>query len=121
MPFELGIAYAFASLSSRHSFIVLEAKRFRLNKTCTDLNGIDPCIHHGKVEGIIGCILNALGRPKLMPRLDELINLHQEVSASMSRVKKLSRRKTIFSRNLFLESVELASKICYARGMLRED
>ncbi len=42
MPFELGIAFALSRLERSHKFVLLEAKRHRLQKTLSDVNGIDP-------------------------------------------------------------------------------
>jgi hypothetical protein len=58
MPFELGMAVSFAKLNkNRHSFYLFEERRFRLQKTLSDLNGYDPYIHNGNSVGVIGSIL----------------------------------------------------------------
>ena len=42
MPFELGIAFTLRRIDGgRHRFVLLEAKGHRLQKTLSDLNGID--------------------------------------------------------------------------------
>jgi hypothetical protein len=57
MPFELGLAVALARRSpNRHQFRVLEAAPYRLQHSLSDLNGFDPYIHHGTVNGMFEAI-----------------------------------------------------------------
>lgn len=63
MPFELGLACAVANLGQRrprHAFVLLERRRYRLQRTLSDLNGFDPYIHNGTVAGTIESIMDAL-------------------------------------------------------------
>jgi len=59
MPFELGLAVALSlseSRRQRHGFVLLESKRFRLQRSLSDMNGYDPLIHHGTQGGAIHSI-----------------------------------------------------------------
>lgn len=62
MPFEAGLATAIALDRRRHERFLLESQRYRLQRTCSDLNGTDPEIHGGTAEGILRCVLNLFGR-----------------------------------------------------------
>jgi hypothetical protein len=66
MPFELGIAFALKRIDG-HKFVLLEAKRHRLQKTLSDTNGIDPGIHDGTATGMISCVLSSLAKPTRNP------------------------------------------------------
>src|SRR5205085_8759319 len=67
MPFELGIAFTLARIERNHDFIILEAVRHRLQKTLSDVNGIDPGIHAATARGAISCIVSQLGKPRGNP------------------------------------------------------
>src|SRR3954468_22203921 len=77
MPFELGIAVAMRHLDSQRAFIVLEGKRFRLQKTLSDLNGIDPENHNRSSPGVFSCVLSSLGSEAgnpTVPQVSRLVN-----------------------------------------------
>jgi hypothetical protein len=75
MPFELGLAVAWANLNPKsHSWFVCESKNRRLQKSLSDLNGTDPNIHAGTVEGVMRELCNAFIRPRaLMPSVPEML------------------------------------------------
>lgn len=43
---------------SKHSYIVMEEKAYRLQITLSDLNGIDPIIHRNAQSGIVNGVLD---------------------------------------------------------------
>jgi hypothetical protein len=54
MPFELGIAVAWAAQNpSRHTWFTCEEDQYRPLKSISDLNGTDFHIHDGTVEGVM--------------------------------------------------------------------
>jgi hypothetical protein len=59
MPFELGLAVAWAQANPRHRWFVFEFVRRRLNASLSDLDGTDPYAHGGTVRGIIREVCNA--------------------------------------------------------------
>src|SRR5580698_638116 len=54
MPFELGLSVAHerASKGGKHEWFVCESMNLRLAKSLSDLNGTDPNIHGGTVNGL---------------------------------------------------------------------
>ena len=53
MPFELGLTVALERIAIRkHAWVVCESKRFRLNKSLSDLDGTDVYIHGGTIRGV---------------------------------------------------------------------
>ena len=53
MPFELGLAVAHEKTElKKHEWFVCESKRYRLAKSLSDLNGTDPFIHDGRIDGV---------------------------------------------------------------------
>jgi len=60
MPLELGLTITWAKLyPKRHTWFVWESSPYRLQKSMSDLNGTDPNIHYGSVEGILSELRNA--------------------------------------------------------------
>ena len=109
MPFELGIAVAMRRVLPAHAFIVLERKRFRLQKTLSDLNGIDPGIHNGSIAGIVSCVLSALGSDVSNPSIQKVNQMVNEVRRIAEELKKAHRRKSVYSRTIFAGLVQAAT------------
>jgi hypothetical protein len=57
MPFELGITVGLGN--AKHSWIVCETVRRRINKSLSDLDGTDVYIHGGTVRGVFRELCNA--------------------------------------------------------------
>lgn len=111
MPFELGIAFALRRISQNHNFIMLEAVRHRLQKTLSDLNGIDPGVHGKTVRGMISCMLSNLGQPRGNPDPKRIEKIHRQLWKTVPFVKKAHRRSSIYSRAIFGELVEGAIRL----------
>jgi len=75
MPFETGLAIAFA-LRSNHQWRLFEEARYRLIQSLSDLNGFEPFIHGGTPAGILQALMDAfLERPAEEEQLVELFGL----------------------------------------------
>ena len=118
MPFELGVAVALARIYRNHDFIMLEAKRHRLQKTLSDLNGIDPGIHNGTVRGVISCILSHLGKPHGNPSLGQVEIIHRQLWKTVPFIKRAHGRTNIYSRAIFGELVEGAIQLAHKAGLI---
>lgn len=63
MPLELGMSVTWQQLNPyRHTWFVLETRQRRLQKSMSDLDGTDPNIHGGTVEGVMRELCNAFVR-----------------------------------------------------------
>ncbi len=105
MPFELGIAFALRRLERNHKFLLLEAKRHRLQKTLSDLNGIDPAIHSGTTAGIISCILSSLGEPFGNPDPRSVESVRRQLAKVVPILKTHHGRDNVYSRAIFRDLV----------------
>jgi hypothetical protein len=77
MPFELGLAVAWAQLNpSKHTWFVFEAIPYRVQKSLSDLNGTDPHIHNGRVQGVMRELCNAFVRPQHQPNVPEMMKTY---------------------------------------------
>ncbi len=111
MPFEIGIAFALSRIGRSHKFVLLEAKQHRLQKTLSDVNGIDPGIHHAAVKGVISCVLSHLGKPQGNPDAKTVARIHRQVWKTIPAFKTIHGRTNIYSRSIFTELVEAATRL----------
>jgi hypothetical protein len=118
MPFELGIAVALARLNKNHAFVILEAERFRLLQTLSDVNGIDPGIHRATVKGVISRVLSHLGKPQGNPLPKQVVHIHQELWKTVPLLKVNHARSSIYSRSIFGELVEGAIRLAGKDGLI---
>jgi hypothetical protein len=118
MPFELGIAFALFRIERNHRFVILEAKRHRLQRTLSDANGIDPGIHEATVTGVISCVLSHLGKPQANPDLKTVARIHRKLWKAASFLKTTHHRDTIYSRPIFGELVEGATRLARQEGLI---
>lgn len=118
MPFELGLACAIADLTPPHAFILLEKHRFRLQRTLSDMNGLDPYIHDGNVRGVIECVLDAL-RPRTgAPTHADVFRLYRTLRIAANRFTNNGRR-SLFTRSRFLELVAVGVERAAQTGLIR--
>jgi hypothetical protein len=118
MPFELGIAFALSCLEKSHKFVLLEAKRHRLQKTLSDVNGIDPGIHHAAVRGVISCVLSHLGESRGNPDAKTVAGIHREPWKTIPSLKAIHGRANIYSRSIFTELVDGATRLAKNEGLV---
>jgi hypothetical protein len=118
MPFELGIAVALSRVEGRHKFIMLEAKRHRLQRTLSDANGIDPGIHGATVRGIMSCVLSHLGKPRGNPDPGIVARIHRQLWKTTPFFKRTHGRANLYSRSIFGELVAGANGLAIKEGLI---
>lgn len=81
MPFELGLAVALVQERvPDHQIAILESAAYRLQHSLSDMNGYDPAIHHGTVDGMFGAICDVFGAAKPFP-IDDAARFRQVYNA----------------------------------------
>ena len=117
MPFELGIAYTIRLVGKKHDdIIIMEKKKFRFDKTLSDLKAIDPKIHEGKPMLAISAIYEALGRPTGNPRIEVAEKMYAQLWLNISTIRH--RTATIFNRRSFNELIVGATLLAKKAGIL---
>ena len=103
MPFELGLAVNWASLSpQRHSWFVFETEIRRLQKSLSDLDGSDVNVHDGTVEGVMRELCNAFVRsPALRPNVPEMIRTYGRVSRKLGAIMIAAGAQSVFEARIF--------------------
>lgn len=108
MPFELGLAVAWAKLGKgKHEWFVFEARRHRLKKSLSDLDGTDPLIHHGRAKGVLLALANALTRTRHRPTV-ELTAILEDLKEAAVRIKTDLETSSLFERRPFGDLVVAA-------------
>lgn len=118
MPFELGLAVAWEKLSDAgHVWFVMEAMDYRLAKSLSDLNGTDPYIHGGTIEGVFREIGNALVRKRRQPGVLEMWRVYREVREKIPAILKRCGTQSVFEANVFRE-ISFAANVA-ASGIVK--
>jgi hypothetical protein len=117
MPFELGLAFALRRIDG-HRFVLLEAERHRLQRTLSDLNGIDPGIHGATVIGMISCVLSSLARPTGNPGPGQIEQIRRRLWKMVPVIKRRHHRTTIYSRAIFSELVGATTFLARKEGLI---
>jgi len=112
MPFELGLAVAWAQANPRHKWFVFESVKRRLNKSLSDLDGTDPYIHGGTVRGIMREVCNAFVSPVKQPTVPQMMQIYRELRRDSGRILKNAGAHSMFTARVF-------SDLCLAAAALR--
>ena len=102
MPFELGLSVAWAQINpKRHTWFVCETVNRRLQKSLSDLDGTDPNVHGGTVEGVTRELCNAFVRAEAMPTVPDLLASYRIVSRQASAIQKNAGASSLFEARVF--------------------
>lgn len=88
MPFEAGLATALLLGGERHERFILEAHPHRLQKTLSDLSGVDPAVHGNTIRGMLRGVEDIFRRSAEQPHHRDLRRLYAGVRHAAARIKK---------------------------------
>ena len=111
MPFELGLAVAWARSHPRHKWFVFESVKRRLTKSMSDLDGTDPYIHDGTVRGVMREVCNAFVRPD-QPTIPQMTKMYRDLRRSVPKILRNAGTTSPFTARAF-------SDLCLAAAGLR--
>ena len=118
MPFELGLAVAWEMTGSkRHVWFVMEAVNYRLAKSLSDLNGTDPYIHEGTIDGVFRELGNALVRKGRQPSVLQMWRIYREVRGKIPAILRRCGTRVVFQARVF-EEISFAASVA-ASGIVR--
>ena len=111
MPFELGlsVAYEKASKRGKHEWYVCESMSFRLAKSLSDLNGTDPNIHRGTVNGLFAELRNMFIRSDRQPSIQQMWAIYREMSRALPIIRRQAGPSALYSARVFKDLCVLAS------------
>ena len=125
MPFEAGLALALSRLGksgqlrSRHRPFIFEAKKYRLLKSTSDLNGVDPCIHGGTAVGMLRALTKAFQRQGERRTVGDLLPVYHDLWGFSLHLKRANRLRDLFDGVSFRQLSQAARKIAGRRHLLR--
>ena len=103
MPLELGMTITWANLyPSRHTWFVWESEPYRLQRSASDLNGTDPCIHNGTAEGVLREVCNAFRRDH-MPSVPSMLDDYRFVDNNLNAILYKNGTRNPYDRSVFME------------------
>jgi len=112
MPFELGLAVAWARSHADHSWFVFESAKRRLAKSLSDLDGTDPYIHDGTVSGVMREVCNAFVRPN-QPTIPQMMKMYRDLRRGVPKIVHSAGTTSLFTARAF-------SDLCLAAAGLRD-
>lgn len=102
MPCELGMTVTWQILNpSRHTWFVFESRHRRLQKSLSDLDGSDPNIHGGTVEGVMRELCNAFVRHGAAPSVPEMMRTYRRVVGQLNEVLINAGTTSVFEARVF--------------------
>ena len=107
MPFEVGLAVATARWRPAHQWFLFEAKRFRVQRTLSDLSGTDAYIHGEGSRRLLIALTDALVRATKQPTVDELGRIHRFLRDKSSGIRR--NYGTLFGARAFRDLVVVAT------------
>ena len=110
MPFELGLAVDWSlGAGASHEWFVFESRPHRLSKSLSDLNGTDPYIHEGTVNGLLRGLMNALTRTTHRPELADLGAIYRDLRQAAREIRT-ERGGSLFEARAFQDLAVLAQQ-----------
>jgi len=115
MPLELGLTIAWAKLRPRrHTWFLWEASPRRIQKSMSDLDGTDPYIHFGTVEGVLSELRNAFVRDG-SPSVRTMLEAYRVVESKIDRILADAGTRNLYAAGVFKELCFVAEDEAHIR------
>jgi hypothetical protein len=102
MPVELGLAlYRSHMTRGGHRVYVFESKPYRAQRSTSDINGIDPQIHHGTPRGVMAGLRNILRQPGDVTTVPEMLTSYRAVRRKLPELRLNAGGKSLFEASVF--------------------
>jgi hypothetical protein len=103
MALELGMTITWEILNpDQHTWFVWESEPYRLQRSASDLNGTDPYIHGGTVEGVLRELCNAF-RTGSTPSVPEMLEVYRFVDNNLTAILLRNGTRNPYDRSVFKE------------------
>lgn len=93
---------------------MLEAEHRRLQKSCSDLNGIDPCIHGHTVRGVLRGLLQTYRGRRLT--MAQMLRVYTELRKVAAELKRSEGATVIYDADVFTSLSYAAIAIARKQG-----
>jgi hypothetical protein len=117
MPFEAGLACGLALARGQHRYFVMEEAPFRMQRSLSDLNGIDPLLHGGTAQGMLREVTSCLAGSK-PPPFSRVKRLHEHARTRVRQIQARYGVDGIFSRPAYTSAVAAIVGIAEHMGLV---
>jgi hypothetical protein len=108
MPLELGLAlYRSYATRGTHRVFVFEKKAYRMQRSTSDISGIDPQIHHGRPTGVMAGLRNIFYQAN-GTTVPEMISSYRAVRRRLPELRQNAGGKSLFEASVFNDLVVAA-------------
>jgi hypothetical protein len=102
MPVELGLAlYRSHMTKGKHRLFIFESRRYRAQRSTSDVNGIDPQIHNGTAKGLMGGLRNIFRQPGDVTTVPEMLTSYRAVKQKLPQLRRNSGSESLFEAAVF--------------------
>jgi hypothetical protein len=109
MPLELGLAlYRSHTTKGRHRVFVFEKKAYRMLRSMSDINGIDPQIHNGRPKGVMVGLRNIFHQPQRTTTVPEMIASYRAVKRRLPELRQNAGIPSLFEASIFSDLIVAA-------------
>jgi len=106
MPLELGMALYHAKVGpEEHHVYIFEQESYRIQRSTSDLNGIDAFIHDGTPKKIMANLRSIFRREAEISKVPEMMRVFQELKRSLPTIKKNAGTDSLFEGAIFKDIV----------------
>jgi hypothetical protein len=110
MPFELGLSVCWERVfENKHIWFVCESRSLRLTKSLSDLNGTDPYIHNGKINGVFRELCNAFVRRDRQPSIQAMGRIYRDLRKSLPEILRRAGSRSPYTARVFKDACVVAS------------
>lgn len=82
------------------------------------MNGFDPEIHKGEVEGIVRCVLDRFSPAGKIVTVEDILPLCEDLDRAARRIKRQARAKTLQQPMVFKALVGVSGELAKAAGLI---
>lgn len=106
MPVELGLAlYRSYVTGGKHQVSIFETKRYRAQRSTSDVNGIDPQIHNGTPKGVMSGLRNIFSHDGDVTTVPEMLLCLEAVKTRLPELRRNSGSRSLFETAIFQDLV----------------
>ena len=111
MPVELGVAlYRSHTTKGRHRVFIFESRRYRAQRSTSDVNGIDAQIHKGTPKGIMSGLRNVFRQAANVTTVPEMLASFRALKLRLPELRRNSGSKSLFEAAVF-QDLSLAAMV----------
>jgi len=88
--------YRFRTTKKKHRVYIFEQEDYRIQRSTSDLNGIDPKIHDGTPERVLAQLPNIFLRESEGSTTPQMVAAYRELELSIPDIREKSSCKSLF-------------------------